>query len=87
MLDKWVSEFEWRKQLVEAKVYLNVYEVDEKFAILGYTQCTFRLDKATLLHSFIATSTERHIIGTLMQHSSPSKSAELYYKDFHCENS
>lgn len=85
LLDKWICEFEWRQQLVEAKVYLNVYEVDKQFAILGYTQCTFRLDKAKLLHSFIATSCEDHIMRVLMNKPTPSESAIAYYKDYSYE--
>lgn len=85
-LERWVSDFEWRKALVAANIYLNVYEVDERFAILGYTQCTFRFDKATLLHSFIATSSEEHILSVLMAKQSPSASAAAYYKDFYNEN-
>lgn len=86
-LDKWISEFEWKHKLVQANVYLNVYDVPRDFAILGYTQCTFRLDKATLLHSFIATSSEEHVMRVLMNKPTPSESAIAYYKDFHNENS
>lgn len=85
-LDKWISDFSWRVQLANLKVYLNVYEVPEDYAILGYTQCTFRRDKATLLHSFIATSSEQHIIDTLKIKHPTSVSADEYYKDFYNEN-
>lgn len=64
-MDRWVSEFEWRAALVGAKVYLNVYEVRDRYAVLGDTQCTFRRDKATLVHSFIATSSQDHIKSVL----------------------
>lgn len=81
-LDRWVSEFEWRLALVDVNVFLNVYEVDERFAVLGHTQCTFRLDKAKRLHSFIATSSEDQIIGALMENYPDSASVNQCYKDF-----
>ena len=85
-MDKWISEYEWRKQLADAKIYLNVYDVPRDYAILGYTQCTFRRDKAKLLHSFIATSTEEHIISVLRAKRPLSDSVNAYYKDFYSEN-
>ena len=81
-MDKWISEFEWRKQLADAKIYLTVYDVPRDYAILGYSQCTFRRDKAKLIHSFIATSSEEHIISVLRAKRPLSDSVNAYYKDF-----
>lgn len=77
-MSKWIYEFEWKRRLVEVGVNLNVYEVDRQFAILGYTQCTFRLDRAKLLHSFAATASEERIMHILPQ----SQSVVDYHKDF-----
>lgn len=85
-MERWVSEFEWRAALVHAKVYLNVYEVSRDQAIVGDTQCTFRLDKAKLLHSFIATSSQEHIASVLRNKQSTSDAINEYYKDFYNEN-
>lgn len=82
IMEKWISEFEWRKQLAEAKIYLTVYDVPRDYVILGYTQCTFRRDKAKLMHSFIATSSEEHIISVLRAKRPLSDSVNAYYKDF-----
>lgn len=81
-LENWVYQFDWRKQLAVVNVFLNVYEVDETYAILGFTQCTFRLDKAKRLHSFIATTSEDQIIATLKSMYPDSEHVEAYYQDF-----
>lgn len=60
-MEKWICDFEWRIELAERDMQMNVYDVPDQFVMVGDTQITFRLDKAVKIDSLKPTALEWEI--------------------------
>lgn len=64
-MERWIYNFDWRVGLNEGGILMNVYEIDEKYVMIGTTQCTFNIKHAVLVDTFSPTALEADMLYAL----------------------